>query len=469
MTKKIITDVLPVKSNTPFVLYALARTDESENSISHSFSLHPNIDIIRQRISQKMEGLKDQNSKKDIIPDISDAPDDLTEIGRGVWKFYNRLRSFYELISFVSLVPDAIISGYFDRNIKSFVEKECELIEKIDDYEIRGVQPQHKKSIMDSLDRWNDIDAGFQKLPSSIFLSLISTYDSVFAEYTELLLKSHPERYSGSDRVYSVSEILSLGDVSLLIEKVANDEVNDLMRKNHHDQIEFFEKSFHIGIKNHFKRWNEFIEVFERRNLSAHGNLVVNKLYLNNVSKDLSEKLEIGSLLILDDHYLEHAVDILLEFGILLSFTAWQKQLPKQVDDSYDTIVEVSFSLLQEKRYKLVSRLCEYVSNIGGKKCNDATLRRLIVNHAIAEKMQDEKFDIEPILLKCDWSVCDISFEICLNALRGNSIGAADLLNNFKASVAGGEAMIREWPVFYWLRSDDAFRAEFKKVYDEVL
>lgn len=208
-----------------------------------------------------------------------------SEVGRGIWSFYKKLKSYYEISASTEIVPRAFVNAFFKQQIQEYAKKNFDVVDEHLGASIYGLSEIDLSYANRQIDRWNSISEGFDKLPASVLLSLVAGFDSAFADFAKVLLKSKPERYSGSDRQYSISEIMKLESLEQLIIKAADDEIDQLMNKSHADQVGFFEKSFDISIKNHYERWPQFIEIFERRNLAAHGSLKVNERYLENCKK----------------------------------------------------------------------------------------------------------------------------------------------------------------------------------------
>ena len=146
--------------------------------------------------------------------------------------------------------------------------------------------------------------------------------------------------------------------------QVIDNEINNLMRGSHTDQVQFIESHLDIKIIGHYERWPNFVEIFERRNLVAHGNLVVNEPYIVNCKsakyKDI-EKLQVGEQLSLTPRYLHRATDVLSEFGILLVFVLWRKHITNSGEDAFRYINQTSYNIIHAKRSRLAqrpSRIC---------------------------------------------------------------------------------------------------------------
>ena len=107
---------------------------------------------------------------------------------------------------------------------------------------------------------------------------MVATFDLYFSEIVRFFLSIHPELYTESDKQISLKEIFARKSLDEVTNQVIDIEVINLIRGSHMDQVQFIETHLDVKIIGHYERWPNFIEIFERRNLGAHGNLIVNEL-----------------------------------------------------------------------------------------------------------------------------------------------------------------------------------------------
>ena len=94
-------------------------------------------------------------------------------------------------------------------------------------------------------------------------------------------------------------------------------------------RVKYIEDKLSIKIRSDYDEWGEFVEIFERRNLIAHGNYIINSHYIINCNKHgfRVTDSQLGERLSLDGRYLRESSDRLLEFGLSLMFALWLKHL----------------------------------------------------------------------------------------------------------------------------------------------
>lgn len=444
---------------------AFSKTDKGKSE-ARWITTASTIDGVKDSLTELM----DPSYKPPPVDPATVTVDVESAIGRGVWSFYSQLKSFYEVAAVSEVVPRAFVSSFFEHNIKKHAESKFDKVGNLNGTPIYGLSDVDMIYVNRQTDRWNSISDGFDKLPGALLLSLVAGFDSAFADFVRVLLTSKPERYSGSDRQYSISEILKLNSLEQLIAKAVDDEIHQLINKSHSDQISFFEKSFDISIQKHYQRWGEFIEIFERRNLAAHGNLKVNERYLENCKRaKLSVEHSIGESLTVNEAYLNDSIDILIEFGVLLALAAWQKQYPNSASESFGAVVEVSYSLIKQNHPVAASRILDYGLRVRSKGADDLNIKMMIINLAIAYKMNGETEKFSNALKETDWSAAAPNFRLCLAAIKEDIDAACDLLEAAKLSDNITTAEIREWPAFHWIRKNDKFKEMCEKVFGEPL
>ena len=243
------------------------------------------------------------------------------------------------------------------------------------------------------------------------------------------------------------------------------------MRKSYTEQIKFVESNLNVSIIAHYERWPNFVEIFERRNLVAHGNLIVNEIYVRNckeVKYTDASNLTIGETLRLSPKYLHSSVELLIEFGILLVFVLGKKHITAQDDKAFQYLNHTGFELIASKRPRLARRLLEF--GVKQKKgCSEETYRMMIVNLANSYKKLKDEAGCLKVIDSIDWSASRDDFQICVASLRGDVERFIELLPKIAGSKSISVRSFREWPVFDWIREDKRIAFEFERVFGEPI
>lgn len=298
----------------------------------------------------------------------------------------------------------------------------------------------------------------------------MAAYDSAFADFCKTLLKSKPQRFNGSDIKISVGELLSLNSIDQIFDKFIEDELDQIMRKSHKDQVDYFEKMFNVSVKSSYSKWDDYIEIFERRNLAAHGELTVNEIYLKNCNKSSSdENIVIGKKLDIDQKYFNHAIDTLIDFGVISALTASFKYFPHHKEDLFSAVIEISYNLLLERHDRVALNVLEFALREFSNGANEEQNKLMTVNLAIAYKAVGNDQKSKEILQITDWTLCGPDFHLCRHAILENVEEAIKYIEPAYTAERLTLQCIREWPAFRWIRKADAFQAEAERIFLEPI
>lgn len=380
------------------------------------------------------------------------------------------ISGFHELIRVNGSLIPMIRRSFIEHQLLKTAQRDMTVLSEDNNFILYGASDGRIAGINQKIDRLKEIDKGFSVLPGAILLSLVATFDSYIAETVRQLLVSRPERYENSDKTIPVKAVLSMGSFDEVLSSIIDDEIDALMRGSHEEQVRFIEKTFNIEIRDKYGKWSSFSEIFERRNIAAHGNLIANKHYIGNCKRhgfDVAD-IEIGDSLDLDAEYLSAAVDTLLEFGILLMTSLWRKNFTLSDDDVYEIFSYVSYGLIRDKRPRVAASLLNFALE---QKLNiSENLRKVMtVNLANASKKLGDSERCAKILADTDWSASSERFRISVAALNGDAEEFLRLMDIAgKAEIISKEEF-REWPVFDWVRDDERIQTKFQEIFGEPM
>lgn len=225
----------------------------------------------------------------------------------------------------------------------------------------------------------------------------------------------HPERYTAKDTKVSLKDIIAKSSIQDVVDHVLDSEISDLMRGSHTEQVKFVEDSLNVKIANHYERWPNFVEIFERRNLVAHGNLLINEIYLRNCKEaglKSASSLSIGTSLELSPQYLRKSVDILLEFGILLVFTLTKKHVPNSDEQASTHFNAICYDLILSKKYTLAKNLLDFALNKQKRSCSDRNIGMITINLANCYRKMNKDNECKSVIDGLDWSASRDDFRM---------------------------------------------------------
>ncbi len=351
------------------------------------------------------------------------------------------------------------------------VKSTGQVIEETDTYCIYGISADRLVRVRDQHRRLVRMDRGFALLPSAVLLTVVSTFDSLISDIVRTMLSSKPDAIFSSEKTILVSDVLNMNSFEEVRTKLIDDEVYLFSRGSHEEQVKQIEKWFHIRISEHWKRWPDFIEIFERRNLIAHGEEKFTQRYVKLCTKaghKGSEKT-LNSPIELKKPYLRQSIDTLTEFGILLVFSIWRKSQDANEQEIFDKLNDVSYRMITEERYRVPVRVIEYALDLKGCAVSQSTRLMMTVNLASAHRhlKQDDKARF--VLDEVDWSAASDNFRICVAALRDDVIEVCRLMELVVKAELVRKVDFREWPAFDYVRDKEEFRTAFENLFSEPL
>lgn len=381
------------------------------------------------------------------------------------------LSAFHTMISANSVLMPALRTGFIHDNMYRSAKSALTAIESDQHYEIFGILSDQYSKINRQVRRLKELDKGMELMPPAILLSMVATFDSLMSDLVRAILLKQPNRIESSSRTLTVKEILLMDNFDDVRNKVLDDEIDNLMRGSHDEQVSYIESNFSVKIRDTYDRWPEFIEIFERRNLAAHGNMVVNRRYLQNCAQHggCVDGIEIGDTLELTPKYLSDTADLLLEFVLLSLIVLWRKSSPTESKKAVESFGDELYELIRDGRAGPASRLLDFVLNKQPRVVDDVYFKIMTINLSIATIKNGDKKGGIAVLDKTDWSASSDEFKICEAAIREQLDEVLNLMPIVVQGNKAGAQEFREWPAFDWVRSEPRFKESFKTLFGEEL
>jgi hypothetical protein len=310
---------------------------------------------------------------------------------------------------------------------------------------------------------------GFNTIPQSFIVALISKYDFFLGRLTKQLFLHKPELCATIEKKIDFSDLLEFESMQSAKEFLLDKEVESLLRKSHTEQFEWLAKKFSIKLKVGLDIWPQFVELTERRNLFAHCNGIVSDQYLNvcakhGVSIDPNE-VKIGTKLYVTPEYFNHSYECILEVGVKLSQVLWRKTLPSQVDSADRSFMEITFELLCTEQYPLVIMFHDFAHKYINKFSNDEAKKMVLVNLALAHKWSGDNATAFRIIKSEDWSACSNRFKIAEAVVLDDFIKASKIMKAIGQNDEIRKSEYRNWPLFLEYRKTDTFLETYEEVF----
>jgi hypothetical protein len=405
-------------------------------------------------------------------PPIStpDAPDK-NSLRLVMRRAVDALKSHNDLVPTAQIMRTAMYLMLASEHIADPVEKTCSCIEVIDGTKIYGLSNEGLNGISHGLEKTSLFRQGVNALPSAILMSMVATFDSCIADVARTMLRANSNVLSSGEKTISLSDVLQAKTLDEIKERILDDEIYKLSRGSHEEQVQYIERMFHIEIIKHWKRWPDFIEIFERRNLIAHGEKNFTKRYISICQKSGhkgSDKL-LDVPIKLTFPYLYQTNQILLEFAVLLIFSLWRKHVPDEEGTAFSAVNQECYNLIRAKQYVVAIRILEYMHGLKNVNVTEIVRRMIVVNLASAHAHTKSEEQCEKILASLDWSASSDNFKICVAALRKDVDEVCRLMPFVVRMTLVEKENFREWPVFDLIRDDPRFSKAFFDIFGEPI
>jgi len=294
-------------------------------------------------------------------------------------------------------------------------------------------------------------------LRQGALINLTIYFETLLSDLLHIYYSLFPAALPADDRVLSLADLREIGSITDAEKYLVDKEVDGILRENTKTQFDYFSKKLKVNIEVLAKHSSELFEIFQRRNIVVHNQGIVNKIYLQNVSKEIVEKQKIvdGSTIKVSEEYLNKAIDYIFLCGIILIQQCWRKWRKEELDLADSALIDATFESLIEKRYDIVNEIAGYAKDVNFE--IDRSRRVVTINHAIALKQLHEAEKMEEVLSKHDWSSCSIEFEVALCALRNEEKKLVELLSRAIPAKAIKQDYLLDWPLFMEFRNSPEF------------
>lgn len=329
---------------------------------------------------------------------------------------------------------------------------------------------------LDQLLKHNKLQSEFNRglratqiVPRSLLIALVSQYDAFLSSLLRGFFVLKPELINASQKTIEVAELFNLSSIEEAKQSVIDSEVESLLRESHQQQFQWIEKRFSIATLTAFPSWPKFIELTQRRNLFVHTDGRVSKQYLSVCKANGLETapLKAGDQLEADSSYIRQSVDIMFEVAVKLTQVLWRKALPSEIDLADRSLVDITYELLERKRYNLAITLLDFAFETLKKFSTPDFELRMLINRANAYRLSGNATRSKTLIEAKDWSAYDPAFRMAAHILKGESAAALVCMKQIGTTGNVSKSDYREWPLFEGLRDEPAFRATFEQIFDE--
>ena len=201
-------------------------------------------------------------------------------------------------------------------------------------------------------------------LLKSSFMMMIATSDFLLSDIIHCYYESYPEALN-DDMVLSLGELRKCTDINEAIHMLMDQKVETVLFKNFTKQILFFENELKINTARTIISWDLINEAYQRRNIFAHNNGIVNTRYLRSVGGLPGVKdVKLGERLGVNWDYFFQVYSEILAGGIILAQNCWRKWYKEDSSDADSVLVDCINRELLQQAVVPATRLCLYSREI---------------------------------------------------------------------------------------------------------
>jgi len=201
-------------------------------------------------------------------------------------------------------------------------------------------------------------------LLKSSFMTMIATSDFLLSDILHCYYESYPEALN-DDMVLPLGELRKCTDINEAIHMLMDQKVETVLFKNFTKQILFFENELKIDTARTIISWDLINEAYQRRNIFAHNNGIVNTRYLRSVGGLPGVKdVKLGERLGVNWDYFFQVYSEILAGGIVLAQNCWRKWYKEYSSDADSVLVDCINRELLQQAVVPATRLCLYSREI---------------------------------------------------------------------------------------------------------
>lgn len=353
-------------------------------------------------------------------------------------------------------------------NFKKFIERFVEIIpnDTENDKSIKFRMKNKKKlGVDDSFDPEKEC-IEFEKymnMPQlfceeTIIMLMVKFEDSI-SNLLYCLFERFPDKYL-SDKTIPYSEIIKLNSANLE-SYIINNLINTTMRKEYIEWFKIFES--HGMSFEKYEIFDDFTELYFRRNLIVHNKSIVNDCYLNGISKTNLKKPKIDDLLLVNEEYVLNAFSI-IECVVLSIFIECGKFYRNDEKNDYiNEIFNIGFNFLCKEQYCVSEFIFKQLENLDIDNCTKMMSK---VNRWISQKNNHDLESIKSEINNTDFSALKDDFLLAKYILLEDYDNALPILEEKTSNVLIA-TYLEEWPLYKDFRKTKFFE-DFKNRHKDI-
>lgn len=306
----------------------------------------------------------------------------------------------------------------------------------------------------------------YEILSRSSFLMLNNYFEYLIADLLSYYYNKFKNSLNEKEFKFTLKELNEYDSIEEATKDLIVKEVESLIiDKSFNELLDHFEEKLSISLEKTLIKWNEIIEIRERRHLIVHNSSVVNKKYISRTKNPFNYK--IGDIVHIDKDYFLKSWSQFKLAGQLLIFNCWGNWDKDNIDNAIYQIMIQTFSDLNSKNYELVCKTCKYSEQIEPKnEDQEDYILRIKINNAISLKKQNKDTEVKQVLKKIKVGTATPIFKIAHNILSDKHDNLEELFSQAIIVDKLNLDSYLEWPIFDFVRGKDEINQILIKTFE---
>lgn len=340
---------------------------------------------------------------------------------------------------------------------EKFIAEEVEIVEDKQDkknvqYKLRNAE-KYVKYELDPIIADRKVVSLLEQpeiLNDSVLIMLQIKYENIISEIYKKLLKTFPDAYlKGKSITYSRLMTMN-SDIGEIKKAFIESEIDEFMRRPLKEWYEVLEQKHKL----HFEfgdEFEQFKEIYYRRNIVVHNKGIANSSYIEGVSEKY--KCDIGTRLSPTESYLNNAFDC-TRIVLVETFLG----ITKLAEDDGDIISElfsIGYDYMQKKKWRVSKYIFKALDRLKGQ--NDADRWCNTVNFYVSCKNLEGIDSIRKEAEDMDTSLMKPRLAIAKPALLNDNCKVSSILEK----IIGSDISVNEiktWPLLLQYRESEEYK-----------
>ncbi len=344
-----------------------------------------------------------------------------------------------------------------DEEEKEFVEKE--LIELDNDskdnnirYRIRNVEQYGREYELDPYISETKIHSLLEQpmiLYESILMMLLIRYENVISCIYRELLENFSDAYLKNKSIEYSKIISADSNIKKILEVFLEDEVDEFMRRPLKEWYDTFEQKHKVKFV-FGEEFQEFKELYYRRNIFVHNQGIVNESFIKGVGDETRYKL--GDRIRLDHDYIMRSFNItrIVIFETIFGLS----KLCRDKEPLAQKMFAIGFEYMNNSKWDVSKYIFSSLMRFPGQSEADLFVDK--VNYYISVKNEEGLDSVKDEIEKIDTSLMRNRLAIAKAALLDDFSTITSILENeINKGISVSE--VKAWPLFIQYRESDEY------------